>query len=211
MSLAVVELLEVVDVGEGEHQPAGSVPGAVDLALEGDHAELSAIGAGEWVELGLFEFRFGPLAIARGSGPVRRGVFSIGRRARPFLSRARPHLRRVLAGGLGRRDWHGFAVQSCRYPVALGGGAIAGLGAEIAQVRCLVARDRALGTILSGLRARFAGLDALKGGRDPVSARGVIGGVTEEIRLCPFAVGRDLVSVGVPLVSCGLDAVAIRR
>ncbi|MGZ6623451.1 MAG: hypothetical protein ACXVHD_27995 [Solirubrobacteraceae bacterium] len=118
----------------------------------------------------------------------------------------------MLAGGLGRRERHGFAVQSCRYAVALGGGAIAGFSAEIAQVRCLVARDRALGTILSGLRARFAGLDALKGGRDPVSARGVIGGVTGKIRLCrPFAVGRDLVSVRVPLVSCGLDAVVIRR
>src|SRR5450755_268656 len=92
VSLAVVELLEVVNVGDGEHQPSRSVPGAVDLTLEGDHAKLAAVGAGEWVKQGLFELLFGLLAIARGRGAICRGVFSVGRRTRPFGGRARPHL-----------------------------------------------------------------------------------------------------------------------
>jgi hypothetical protein len=104
MPLTVVELLELVDVGEGEHQPTGSVPRAVDLAFEGDHAELAAVGAGEWIKQGLFELLFGLAAIARSSGTVTGGVFSVDCRARPFVGRARPHLSGVLTGGLGRRE-----------------------------------------------------------------------------------------------------------
>jgi len=69
-------------------------------------------------------------------------------------------LGRSIARSMGRRY----------HRIALGGGSIASVSAEITQTRGLIARHRALGTRLCCVRARLGGLDALEGRRDPVRA-----------------------------------------
>src|SRR5439155_3336942 len=51
MALAVVELLESVDVHEGEYEPSVSVSSAIDLVFEGGHPEVASVGASELIEL----------------------------------------------------------------------------------------------------------------------------------------------------------------
>ncbi len=62
------ETAHLRDLGAEARDRAAAQRDLIAARLDRDDVPLSAIGAGERVKLGLFEFLFGPSAIARGSG-----------------------------------------------------------------------------------------------------------------------------------------------
>ncbi|MEO6857549.1 MAG: hypothetical protein ABI323_03050 [Solirubrobacteraceae bacterium] len=106
VTLAVIDLLEPVDVDVGEHQTSVSVPSTVDLAPNLDHSKLATEDAGEMVELRASQIGSRLLAIRRRVHAIRRRVHAIGGRERAvhltmaaISCRVNPVVCRVLAVG----------------------------------------------------------------------------------------------------------------
>ena len=132
MALAVVDLLELVDVDEGEDETAGAVTSTVDLPLECEHSQSAAQRAGEWIELRLFQRLFQKLAIPGRGRAIRSGAFAVHRSAGTLGGCASTHVCGVVPRGLrGRARKAEVAIQRCGDEVALHGGAIPRVGPQI--------------------------------------------------------------------------------
>jgi len=115
MALAIVDLLEPVDVDVGEDEASVSVPSAVDLVLERDYSKLAPESAGELIELGVSQLGSRVLAIVRGGSAVGRRELAVGRRE--------PAVGLAVGGGLA--SIRGPLVGLRLGPVAISRGVVA--------------------------------------------------------------------------------------
>ena len=155
--VAVVERLELVDVDEGEHEPAVAAAGAVDLVLERDLAHLAPQRAGEVVVVGVAEL---DARRARDPRPPRRG------------RRRRPHDRRPR--GCGRAPLARAAPPGACASVARAGrraGGLERLGGAIALHRRQVAGARRQVARVGGAEPLGRRARALRGRREPLVGR----------------------------------------
>ena len=154
VTLGVVDLLEAIDVGEGEHETAARPASALDLALHLAEPEHSCPGAGQPVRRGELEivFRFGTslarlLALLRGSIPLGGGpdaivgcLRPIDRRPSPVALSPKMHVLGSLVGVLVA-----FARNSS---------AVTKVGGSITKICCLVTKVGGFITNRSRLRPR---------------------------------------------------------
>ena len=105
MAMAVVDLLELIDVDNSEHEASVCVPSAVDFMLERDEATLTAESAGERIELRLPKLPSCLLAVPRGGDAICRGVLTVGCRAGTCSCGPCTRVGRMFPGGSGRERY----------------------------------------------------------------------------------------------------------
>jgi hypothetical protein len=65
VSFSIVELFEPVDVDERKYERLAGATRALDLMLKDDTAQITSVGAGEAIQLSMFQFRAGLAAGTR--------------------------------------------------------------------------------------------------------------------------------------------------
>jgi hypothetical protein len=213
MPLAVVDLLEPVDVNEREHESSASMPGAVDLTFEHDHAKLATERTGELIEPRLHELVFRLLAITLGGSAIGGGALTVGGPERALCGRARTQLRRMSPCTCCRGRKPALQVQPRGGAVALLGGAVAGFGAQIAQTGVLITPLAVFDTFARCLRSRPARLSAFERTLTTLGPRLLIYGAwfAPCAAVGAVAIRGGLISVRGPLVGIRLGLVVIRR
>ena len=134
VAVAVVERLQLVDVDEGQDEPAVAPAGAVDLVLERDLAHLAPQRAGEVVVVGVAELDGGARAILGRRGTVGGGARTVGGRAGAVVRRPRAQRGQALRRGLLRAVRHGRGLEGLGGLVALHRRLVAGACRQVALV-----------------------------------------------------------------------------
>src|SRR3954451_4062508 len=98
MPIAIVDLPGQIGDNKGQHQPAATAAGAVDLSLGGVVSESPAVGPGELVEVSCPELRKRFLSREAGRLVVQSRLSSIVRRSVAVLGGAGANLRSVPEG-----------------------------------------------------------------------------------------------------------------
>src|SRR4051812_22494548 len=149
MPIAIVDLPERIDVNEGEHQPAATAAGAVDLSLEGVVSESPAVGPGELVEVSCPQLRKGVLSLEAGLLAVQSRLSSIVRRSVALLGGTGANLRSVPKGlGEGSRSGRHLSLEPERLVISSIRSAVAGLSGQVAMPGALVTPRRDPGSLL---------------------------------------------------------------
>jgi hypothetical protein len=213
MPLAVVDLLEPIDVNERKHESSASMPGTVDLTFEREHAKLATERTGELIELRVHELVFGLLAIALGGSAIRGGTLTVRGPERALFGRPRTHLRRMSSCTCCRGCKAALQVQPRGGAVALLGGAVAGFGAQIAQTGVLITPLAVFDTFTRCLRSRSARFSTFERTLTTLGTRLLIcgAGFASLAAIGAVAIRGGLISVRGPLVGIRLGLVVIRR
>jgi hypothetical protein len=79
VAVPVVELFEPVDINEREYERGTGATGAFDLVLEHHYPRIASVGAGQAIDLRLFQFGAGLAAVCAGLRAVRRRALAVTR------------------------------------------------------------------------------------------------------------------------------------
>jgi hypothetical protein len=210
MALTVVDVLELIDVDEGEHEPSVAVSSAADFMLKRDHSQSAAKRAGERVKFSMLELLSRLVTITPRGRPIPCGLPAVNRRPGSIGARACPDRGRIISFALSR---HTLAtVEVCRVDVALLGRPITRARAEITQMGGLVTPQGSVQPLGSRQRAHPAHENALKRPLQSISPRRLIhliciGRSTRRL----LAVSNSLVSIRGPPIHLRRNTVPIRR
>ena len=142
VAVGVVDLLQVIDIDEGDRQCPACSPGALDLVRDLREAEPASPRTGQLVGCRDFECMLGFAPGAAGLGAITRGGFAVGRGAGP-ISRSPGTLSRRLFAKLGARRVGVLSVPG-REKVSFVGLSIALRAGSVSLLCCLEPGRRGL-------------------------------------------------------------------